>query len=54
MYTLLHANFNAFVMNNPYNCSFNHFFFPENLLSSVTVAFVQDNILLLLVKNQQL
>jgi len=48
------AVFNAFVMNNPDTYSFNYFFFPVNLLSSVRVAFVQvntiDNTLLLLVK----
>ena len=42
------CKFNDFVMNNPDNCSFNHFFFssillPSALLSLAIVGFIQVN-----------
>jgi hypothetical protein len=45
------CKFNDFVMNNPDNCSFNHFFFssillPIALLSLAIVGFIQVNTLL--------
>ena len=45
------CKFNDFVMNNPDNCSFNHFFFssillPSALLSLAIVGFIQVNTLL--------
>jgi hypothetical protein len=45
------CKFNDFVMNNPDNCSFNHFFFssillPTALLSLAIVGFIQVNTLL--------
>ena len=45
------CKFNDFVMNNPDNCSFNHFFFssillPIALLSLAIVGFIQVNKLL--------
>ena len=44
------CKFNDFVMNNPDNCSFNHFFFfsillPSALLSLAIVGFIQVNTL---------
>jgi len=45
------CKFNDFVMNNPDNCSFNHFFFssillPSALLSLAILGFIQVNTLL--------
>ncbi len=45
------CKFNDFVMNNPDNCPFNHFFFssillPTALLSLAIVGFIQVNTLL--------
>ena len=40
------CKFNDFVMNNPDNCFFNHFFFSSALLSLAIVGFIQINTLL--------
>ncbi len=57
------CKFNDFVMNNPDNCSFNHFFFSSILLPSALLSLAMcrlhssqysiDNIPLFLRKNQQ-